>query len=114
MGITVIPPRVVGGEINNAKSKVTKSSVRCSLGFSHGAFFRATKNAEKGRMKISDGDISGFDLRTNDKRRAKFKDDLLESLREWMCNNMYTRDSPLKNDTKWKRDKSGELNVSRS
>ena len=65
------------------------------------------KKTEEKKGKIKDSNESGLKLIKNDWSRSKYSDEEIKSLRTWMCDNMYTRDSPLKNDTKWKKDHNG-------
>lgn len=71
---------------------------------SNGAAARSLKGAKKRRKLMIKGDRSALKTRPNHGRRSKYSEAELHKLRDWMLDNMYTRDSPMKDDSVRKRD----------
>ena len=69
--------------------------------------YRAVEYGRKKRKQLADGDEGALEMLRPAKKRSKYPDEELYELRDYMMNNLYTRDSPLKNDRKRKRDLNG-------
>ena len=80
--------------------------------FSHGAAQRILRKAGKKRKRLDQEGLSQFSIVQEEEERNKYSPDEKEELREWMVSNIYTRDSPMKDDTVMKRDVYCELFMS--
>ena len=114
--IVPTPPPTPDGEGSSTPKKkprlnITASKLRKRLGMSSkDAARRVHKAASKQRTKIKMGDRQGLVFRKKIKR-SRFKEEELNELRHWMCNNMYTRDSPCKDDQVYMKDLDSKLQL---
>ena len=76
---------------------------------SYGATQRLLNKASKKRKRMEEEDLSEFLAVDHEKRRSKYDDADILSLRKWMCNNRYTRESPNTKDTIDERDMYGKV-----
>jgi len=96
--------------VANGDEDVSKTAIgRQLLGsFSRPARRRLLKRAGIKRKRFNEEDLKQFSMLDEEKKRWKYTEADINGLRNYMVNNIYTRQSPMKNDTVFERDYNGE------
>ena len=89
---------------------VSKTAISRQLlgSFSRPARRQLLKRAGIKRKRFNEEDLKQFSMVYEEKKRWKYTEEDIIGLRKYMVNNIFTRQSPMKNDTLFERDYNGE------
>ena len=93
--------------------KVSKEAVIRQIfpAISRAAAQRLLKTAGKKRKRLEEEELYDFRMVDEERKRWKYTDEIILNLRHYMCNNIYTRDSPNSKDTIRERDMYGKCTI---
>lgn len=93
--------------------KVSKEAVIRQIfpAISRAAAQRLLKTAGKKRKRLEEEELYDFRMVDEERKRWKYTDEIILNLRHYMCNNIYTRDSPNSKDTIRERDTYGKCTI---
>ena len=85
---------------DGADNQVLRSEIHRQVfsSMSVGATYRLLAKAAGKRKRIDEGDDEGFNVVEKEERRCKYQKTEVDEFRNYMLNNLYTRDSPRKKD----------------
>ena len=103
--LSLLAMLVAGGEVSEERTCSQSALMRQLLpAFKRSSAQRILKRGSVKRKCFDEEEISMFDFLDKEKKRWKYTDDEIESMRDYMVNNTHTRMSPQMNDTIRKRD----------